>query len=406
MSARQQTLKRGGPDDAKIHEVEAAAELVQRSLALQQAVYGGAVARFETGLALHALGNALTLLLPSPVKALGIIEQALAMFQRLLAQLGSKPSIVLNAGAHKQEQTANQAASAVAMLAPETAFSEANLARGAELQRLGIDWTLADLVVAIGHVYYDLGVHFLGGAPLPKLQTVKEITEESEETKEQALSNELSRREQAAAAVVSAGAAALPYFRSCLEHLLLVKNDPSVASFCSRGVQRAHERIKQCYVAFFENPVPTRVQDAASSLEKVSALLGQRESRRLLKRTRSDNFVCVYALICINRVLLCHKLLRTCACLKEGSSARSGRLTGRALLREIIRLHPVVHSPQGKVRALAVRTARRNSKSLAGPGQTTSAFSPTTGDAQLIVCEVDDLRLQWIRRHLKQAAYV
>ena len=54
---------------------------------------------------------------------------------------------------------------------------------------------------------------------------------------------------------VPPGAAALPYFRTCLEHLLLVKDDPSVASICSRTVQRAHERIKQCYVAFFENKV-------------------------------------------------------------------------------------------------------------------------------------------------------
>jgi len=83
------------------------------------------------------------------------------------------------------------------------------------------------------------------------------------------------------------------------------------------------------------------------------------------------------------------------------SSHEKPRLTGRALLREIIRLHPVVYSPsaKSKVKELAVKTAK--ARSVSPP-----MVSPSLGDAHVIGCEVDALRLQWIRTHLKQAAYL
>ncbi len=78
-----------------------------------------------------------------------------------------------------------------------------------------------------------------------------------------------------------------------------------------------------------------------------------------------------------------------------------GRLVGPALLREIIRLHPVLRLEP---------TASSNTPPNNNNHRNSDAASPRArlggGEVKIIACQVDDLRLQWIRQHLKQAACV
>ena len=242
--AGNQMLNEGDPNSQKRRDVEDAAELVQKSLSLQQVVYGGAVSRFETGFALHTLGNALALLLPSPVKSFSIIEQALAMYQRLLTVLRQKPPT-------DKDKTA--AAAEVVATQPKDLRDTPGMP--------GSDWTIAELVVEIGHIYYDLGVHILGGKSVVEPAEAQDSTSDSISVNNDAHNPHTS------------GVAALSYFRTCLEHFLLVKNDPSVSSQCARAVQRAHERIKQCYVAYYETVPSFGIDSDKVASEEVRVLL-------------------------------------------------------------------------------------------------------------------------------------
>lgn len=258
-------------------EVEQAAEFFQRSLALQQAVYGGSVSRYETGLALHGLGIALQLLLSAPLKSLGIMEQALAMFQRLLATTTTKSPdrqyMIIDDSIMNAIQAVNQSGSRIS----ETDESDG---KNSSLQCVPPgpteDWTVAELLVTIGHLYFDIGMHLLYAKKTTNVGSTVGTGHEIRDTDPMRQSKNTTFRHDKAKKnapnmVVSREADALPYFRRSLEHFLLIKDDLHVATECARAVQKIHDRLKQCYASYFMKSGPLAAK--AAGLDVESALV-------------------------------------------------------------------------------------------------------------------------------------
>ena len=140
---------------------------------------------------------------------------------------------------------------------------------------------------------------------------------------------------------------------------MLVKTDPAVGAECARAVQRSHERIKQCYITHFE---------AGGGAGKGKSV------------TEKDD---------------------------DGDpqvNSERRRLTGRALLREILRLHPVL--PRDPLELPVKKAAAPNPQRLSLPRDARSPSNAASSVVLVTTCQVDDFRLQWIRRHLKKMACV
>jgi hypothetical protein len=179
------------------------------------------------------------------------LEQALAIFQRLLALLQKRSHVLTEPSAdaaaavmqrqqqqQQQQQQQKHEGSAADITPPELQFGPSE------------DWTLPELIIAAGYLYFDIGVHLLGAAsPAAGAGAAGGTGGKMSNKERQALRLARLRGDSSGG---QHEADALPYFRHSLEHFLLVKSEPSVAAECARAVQNAHDCIKACYVAYFE----------------------------------------------------------------------------------------------------------------------------------------------------------